>query len=182
VADDYFLSFVLSTSDYSEADSFVNCISPAAWPTCSMIGHAYGGACAIVTMNLILRNMSLKWPEKPISILSQGKRYNLFTIANKLFPTSFLVKIIAFLLWTSPIIFNFLQEHDGIDSILIRGLITVAIVGGMPTVVVYLITLAHAPSIRKHHQMIDSRQPDAVTTAMDARKNYEVAIDKSTED
>jgi hypothetical protein len=30
--------------------------------------------------------------------------------------------------------------------------------------------------------MIDSRQPDAVTTAMDARKNYEVAIDKSTED
>jgi hypothetical protein len=136
-------------------------------------------------MQIIIRisyseNMSLKWPERPISILLPGKRYDLFTIANKLFPTSFLVKIIAFLLWTSPVIFNLLQEHYGIDSIITRGLLTAAIVGGLPTVVVYLITLARAPSIRKHHEMLYSRQPEVANEASDAQKSYDVAMDRSS--
>ncbi len=109
--------------------------------------------------------MSLKWPEKPLFTLSPGKRYGLFTIVHKSFPTSFLVKIIAFLSATSPIIFNFLQEHYGIDSIITRGLLTVAIVGGVPTVVLYLITLARAPTIRKSVEMEDTSLQDAPTDA-----------------
>jgi hypothetical protein len=126
--------------------------------------------------------MSLKWPGKPISTLSPGKRYSLFTVANKLFPTSFLVKIIAFFLWTSPILFNFLKEHYEIDSIVMCGLLTASIVGGIPTAIVYLITLVRAPSIRKHHELIHSQQPGGVHEAMDAQKSYGIAMDDSLDE
>lgn len=111
-----------------------------------------------------------------------GERYRLFTLAYKLFPTSFLVKIIAFLLWTSPLIFNFLENHYGIDSILTRGLLTAAIVGGTPTLIVYLITLARTPGRRKYHEMINSSPPHVAHEAFDARKNSGAAMDRSPEE
>jgi hypothetical protein len=97
--------------------------------------------------------MSLKWQERPLPALLPGKHHSLFLIAFKFFPTSLLVKIIAFLLAICPLIFHYLREHYGIDSFLTRGLLTAAIVGGIPTIVLSVITLARAPSIRKREEM-----------------------------
>jgi hypothetical protein len=96
--------------------------------------------------------MSLKWQERPHPTL-QRKRQSLILISFKFFPKSLLVKIIAFLLTMSPLIFNYMLDHYGIDSIVIRGLLTTAIVAGVPTVALYLITLVRASSIRKHEEM-----------------------------
>jgi hypothetical protein len=117
--------------------------------------------------------MSLKWPEKPLPTLSPGKHYSLFTIAYKFFPGSFLIKIIAFLSSTSPIVFNLLHKHYGIDSIIIRGILTADIVAGVPTVVLYLIMLARAPAIRKSVEIEaapQQPQQDASTDALDAEE------------
>ena len=93
--------------------------------------------------------MLLEWQEKPPPILPTGKLPNLFSIAFKCFPVRLFVKIIAFLSTISPLIFSYLLEHYGIGSVIIRCLITTAILAGIPAIVLYIVTFAHATGVRK---------------------------------
>jgi hypothetical protein len=105
--------------------------------------------------------MSLKWQEKPLPILTQGKRHSLFTIAHKFFPTAFLVKGIGITLTSSLFIYNYLLTV-GIESIIQRALLTAAIVVVAPTVALYFITLARAPRIRRREELEAVHQQDIV--------------------
>jgi hypothetical protein len=130
--------------------------------SCFMIDHAYGGAFASYTANFTLKDHVIKMAGKPLSMQLPRKRHRLFLITFKFFPASLLAKIVAFLLTMSPLIFNYLLEHYAIDSIVTRGLLTIAIVGGIPTVALYLITFVRAPSIRKREEMQAALKQDII--------------------
>ena len=115
--------------------------------------------------------MLLEWQEKPLPTLPPGKRPNFFLIALKFFPTRLLAKIVAPLLAMSPLIFHYLLEHYGIDSFATRGLLTIGIVGGIPAVALYLISLAHAPSMIKSEEMEATRQQDVTRRDLKAQKS-----------
>ena len=101
--------------------------------------------------------MLLKWQESPLPELGAGKRHSLFTIAFKFFPTAFLAKGIAVISTTFPFIFNFLFVHFGIQSVVVRGLITGSVIGLVPTVALYIITLTRAPRIRRREEVEAAR-------------------------
>jgi hypothetical protein len=117
--------------------------------------------------------MSLKWQERPLPTLTPGKRHSLFTIAHKFFPTAFLVKGIGITLTSSLFIYNYLLNNTGIDSILVRGLVTAAIVVVAPTVALYLITLARAPRIRRREEIEAAHQKDLAFGNLKAQKAKE---------
>ncbi len=117
--------------------------------------------------------MSLKWQERPLPTLTPGKRHSLFTIAHKFFPTAFLVKGIGITLTSSLFIYNYLLNNTGIDSILMRGLVTAAIVVVAPTVALYLITLARAPRIRRREEIEAAHQKDLAFGNLKAQKAKE---------
>jgi hypothetical protein len=81
----------------------------------------------------------------------EGKRESLFVIAYKFFPKSFLVKGIGVTFTISLYIYNYLHDN-GVESILTRVLLTAFIVGAVPTISLYLITLARAPRIRRREE------------------------------
>jgi hypothetical protein len=116
------------------------------------------GFCILQSEFYTKKIMSLKWQERPLPAQPSRKRLSLFLISFKFFPAGLLLKLIAFLLTMSPLIFNYLLDHYEIDSIVTRGLLTAAIIGGVPTIALYLITLIRAPSIRKRAEMESVRQ------------------------
>ncbi len=117
--------------------------------------------------------MSLKWQERPLPTLAPGKRHSLFTIAHKFFPTAFLVKGIGITLTSSLFIYNYLLNNTGIDSILMRGLLTAAIVVVAPTLALYLITLARAPRIRRREEVEAVHQQEVAYGHQKAQKAKE---------
>jgi hypothetical protein len=117
--------------------------------------------------------MSLKWQERPLPTLMQGKRHSLFTIAHKFFPTAFLIKGIGITLTSSLFIYNYLLNNTGIDSILMRGLVTATIVIVAPTLALYLITLARAPRIRRREEIEAVHQHDLALGNLKAQKAKE---------
>jgi hypothetical protein len=117
--------------------------------------------------------MSLKWQERPLPTLTPGKRHSLFTIAHKFFPTAFLVKGIGITLTSSLFIYNYLLHNTGIDSILVRGLVTATIVVVAPTVALYLITLVRAPKIRRREEIEAAHQQGLALSNLKAQKAKE---------
>src|SRR6476661_1165142 len=82
---------------------------------------------------------------------AEGKRESLFIIAYKFFPRSFLVTSIGATFTISLYIYNYLRDQ-GIESIVSRVCLTAFIVGAVPTISLYLITLARAPRIRRREE------------------------------
>jgi hypothetical protein len=81
----------------------------------------------------------------------------LFVVAYKSFPRSFLVKSIGATFTISLYIYNYLREY-GVDKLVSRVLLTAFIVGAVPTISLYLITLARAPRIRRREEKETARQ------------------------
>jgi hypothetical protein len=114
--------------------------------------------------------MLLEWQEKPPPILPTGKLPNLFFVAIKCFPVRLFVKIVAFLSTISPLIFNYMENY-GIDSVITRCLITAAILAGIPALILYIVTLAHAISLRKSVASEAPCQPDEAKGEWNTQKS-----------
>ncbi len=81
----------------------------------------------------------------------ERKHENVFVIAYKFFPRSFLLKGIGLTFTTSLYIYHYLSD-SGVHSILGRILLTALIVAGVPIVSLYLVTLVRAPGIRRREE------------------------------
>lgn len=77
-----------------------------------------------------------------------GKRHNLFILAVRHFPGSLFATIIGIAFWGSPFLYNFFHD-SGVHSIAGSVLLSVLIIGGIPLVVLYLVTLLRTKDIRK---------------------------------
>ncbi|HEY3874553.1 MAG TPA: hypothetical protein VGM92_03690 [Candidatus Kapabacteria bacterium] len=95
--------------------------------------------------------MPLKWQEKPLLLLRPGERHSLFTIANKFFPTSFLLKAVGLSFTSFLFIYRYLVLQ-GVGTFLSRVLLTVAVVALAPALILYLFTLLRAPGLRRREE------------------------------
>ncbi len=101
-----------------------------------------------------------------------GKRESLFVIAYKFFPRAFLVKGIGLTFTTSLYIYHYLLVN-GVDSIVWRISLTALIIGGVPVISLYLVTLARAPRIRRREEREAARLQHIARGDWDALKAKE---------
>src|SRR5437762_2238216 len=90
-------------------------------------------------------------PSSPVDLSMKPRRESLLVTAYKAYPSTFLARGIGISLTTSLYIYNYLLDR-GIHSIWLRVLLTATIVTAVPTISLYLITLARAPRIRKRQE------------------------------
>ncbi|MDP4228855.1 MAG: hypothetical protein Q8916_00440 [Bacteroidota bacterium] len=76
-----------------------------------------------------------------------GKRHNLFIIAFKHFPTGLLATAIGIAFLSAPLLYNLFLDN-GFDSVIIRVGLTGAVIGIVPLIFLYLVTLLRSTKIR----------------------------------
>src|SRR5207253_1031239 len=77
-----------------------------------------------------------------------GKRHNLFFIAYKHFPSGLLATAIGIAFLSAPLIYNLFLEQ-GVSSIVFRVLLTGAVIGVVPLLFLYIVTMLRSPNIRR---------------------------------
>ena len=104
-----------------------------------------------------------------------GKRHNLFILAYKHFPTGLLATAIGIAFLSAPLLYNLFRDN-GIDSIVLRVLLTGAVIGVVPLSFLYIVTLLRSPKIRVRLETEAEHQLEIISDdlhALQAREKKE---------
>src|SRR5437763_6437055 len=80
-------------------------------------------------------------------IQNPTKRQNVFKLAIKHFPSSLLATAIGVAFLTAPLFYKLFSDR-GVDSVLLRIVLTAVVVGIIPVVFLYVVSLFRAPTIQ----------------------------------
>ena len=96
-----------------------------------------------------------------------GKRHNLFVLAFRHFPTGLLATAIGIAFLSAPLLYNLFRDN-GIDSIVLRVLLTGGVIGVVPLSFLYLITLLRAGKIRIRLETETEHQLEIISVDLEA--------------
>jgi hypothetical protein len=96
-----------------------------------------------------------------------GKRHNLFILAFRHFPTGLLSTAIGIAFLIAPLLYNLFRDN-GIDSVIVRVLLTSAVIGVVPLSFLYLITLLRAGKIRIRLETETEHQLEIISEDLEA--------------
>src|SRR5438445_13541590 len=108
-----------------------------------------------------------KKSEIQLSPPEAGKRHNLFIIAYKHFPSGLLATAIGIAFLSAPLLYNLFRENY-IDSVVVRVLLSGAVIGIVPLFLLYLITLLRAGKIRKRLEAETKHQLEIISEDLEA--------------
>src|SRR5205823_6153357 len=103
---------------------------------------------------------------------TSGKRQNVFRLAIKHFPTGLIATAIGIAFLSAPLFYNFFREN-GINSLVIRIVLTGAIVGIIPIGFLYLVSLFRAPRIQTKIETAAQEELEVMSHEMEALQEKE---------
>jgi hypothetical protein len=98
-------------------------------------------------------------------IASAGKRQNVFILAIRHFPTSLLATAIGIAFLTAPLFYNLFADR-GVDSVLLRIILTAVVVCIIPVVFLYVVSLFRAPTIQTKLEATAERELETMAIEM----------------
>jgi hypothetical protein len=101
-----------------------------------------------------------------------GKRHNLFILAYKHFPSGLLATAIGVAFLSGPLLYNLFREN-GFDSVILRVVLSGAVIAIVPLSLLYLVSLFRAPKIRERIETEEKAKLDKISDELEALQMQE---------
>ncbi len=107
------------------------------------------------------------------------KRNNLFVVAYKHFPSGLLATAIGIAFLSAPLLYNLFRDN-GFDSIVLRVLLSGAVIGIVPLSFLYFAALIRAPKIRRKLETEAELQLEIISEDLHALEEKEKKVLEET--